>query len=101
MKIENLIQAIRDSFVGAEHIYKNGSCWHFANILRQVFPKGDIVCTIDHCAFKLNGHYYDIEGEISPEKIETYAEKSVCNNLKDSKTEKIDLFNMIRSFKGI
>jgi len=98
-EIEVTIRAIRDSFVGSEHIYKNGSCWYFANILRTIYG-GDIVCTSEHCLLRLGGKYYDIEGEVNPKKYDSEVFE-VINELNGTKTEKIDLFNMIRSFNKI
>lgn len=61
--IEEFIRAVRDSFVGAEHVYTNGSCYYFARILKLVYPEGQIVENIRHCYFRLGDRLYDIRGE--------------------------------------
>ena len=57
------ITTIRESFVGSEIVFTNGSCYKFYQILRLVHPvkpyyaNGHIVC-------ELNGFFYDITGEV-------------------------------------
>jgi hypothetical protein len=93
--INEVILAIRDSFVGAEYVYKNGSCWYFANILKTIYPKGKIMESHDHAVFVLDGKYYDIEGEIHPEK---YNATNSVDRL--SRTNKFDLISFIRQMRG-
>lgn len=59
-----LIQRIRESFDDSVKVYTEGSCVRFAMILKQVFKKGEVVWNEDHAAYHLNGHYYDITGDI-------------------------------------
>lgn len=92
-KIIEVISAIRNSFIGADHIYKNGSCWHFAKILKTIFPEGEIWGNFDHHLFRIGGKFYDITGEENPQK---YLDLRKITGL--PKTEKVDLFNLIKSF---
>jgi|DEB0MinimDraft_4_1074332.scaffolds.fasta_scaffold03266_4 hypothetical protein len=61
-KILSLIHRIRDSFMGSEYIYTNGSCAKFAMILREVFPEGRVLYNADHAVFEYDGVCYDIRG---------------------------------------
>lgn len=65
VRIENFIREVRDSFIGAEHVYMNGSCFYFARLLRSVYG-GKIVENVEHCYLLLRGKYYDIRGEVTP-----------------------------------
>lgn len=93
-KIDRVIQAIRDSFIGSEHVYKNGSCWHFANILKTIFPEGEIWENFEHCIFHFEGKFYDIEGEVNPRK---WSGLEKTNKL--PLTEKFDMVEMIKELK--
>ena len=62
LKVLSVISRIRDSFVGASHVYTNGSCIKFAMILQEVFPDGSIFYDSNHAIFELEGEYYDING---------------------------------------
>jgi hypothetical protein len=94
LNIEKVIQSIRDSFEGAEHVYQNGSCWYFANILRTIFPTGVIYENFDHCVFKYKKKYYDIQGEVNPKRY-PHLKKAMEPTL----TEKFDMFLLIRELK--
>ena len=87
--ILKVIQSIRDSFIGAEHVYKNGSCWYFANILRTIFPEGEIYENIEHAVFKYKGKFYDIGGEVSPQTRWEKAEEPTLHG-------KFDLIYLLR-----
>ena len=65
-EVLNLIKLIRESFPDAEKVYTQGSCVQFCLILNSVYPQGEIYWN-GHASFKLNGHFYDITGEISGE----------------------------------
>jgi hypothetical protein len=93
--IVDVIASIRDSFVGSEHVYKNGSCWWFARILKTIYPNGLIYENHSHAVFFLDGKYYDIEGELHPDKhtgIEPVAGMS--------RTEKFDMFNFVKRIRA-
>ena len=62
LKVLSVISRIRDSFVGASHVYTNGSCIKFAMILQEIFPDGSIFYDSNHAIFELEGEYYDING---------------------------------------
>ena len=62
LKVLSVISRIRDSFVGASHVYTNGSCIKFAMILQEIFPEGSIFYDSNHAIFELEGEYYDING---------------------------------------
>lgn len=40
-KIESFIAKIRDSFIGSQQVYTEGSCYHFYLILKEVFPTAE------------------------------------------------------------
>ena len=63
-KVEQFIAAIRDSFIGSQHVYTEGSCYHFYLILKQVFPDAEPYFDEDHIVTKIDGKYYDITGEV-------------------------------------
>jgi len=65
LPIEDFCRLVRDSFVGAEHIYTNGSCYYFANLLRALYG-GELRETVDHVYLYLDGEYYDIKGKVRP-----------------------------------
>ena len=55
-----------DDDVGTiETLFDSGYCYHFALILKQVFPSGRIYLAwpCAHIVFGINGKYYDINGE--------------------------------------
>lgn len=61
-----IIEAIRNSFVGAEHVYTSGSCYYFAKILESIFPAGELYeIPHIHVVFKLYDKFYDITGELA------------------------------------
>ena len=64
INIEEFIATIRDSFIGSQQVYTNGSCYHFYLILKKVFPNA--VCWYDesHIVTEINGKFYDITGEV-------------------------------------
>ena len=64
INIEEFIATIRDSFIGSQQVYTNGSCYHFYLILKKVFPNA--VCWYDesHIVTEINGRFYDITGEV-------------------------------------
>lgn len=63
-EILDLIRLIRESFPYAEKVYTQGGCVRFALILKKVYPEGDIIWNEDHSVFRLDGHYFDITGEV-------------------------------------
>lgn len=74
MDILKIISSIRDSFIGAEHVYSNGSCYYFAKILHNIFPEGSLLENHDHVYFKLDDRLYDIRGEVNSSLISQLTE---------------------------
>lgn len=64
-KIESFIAALRDSFIGSQQVYTQGSCYHLYLILKEVFPEALPYYDGDHVITKIDGKYYDITGEVS------------------------------------
>ena len=62
--VERFIATIRDSFVGSQQVYAEGSCYHFYLILKEVFPEAKCWYDIDHIITEINGKFYDITGEV-------------------------------------
>lgn len=74
INIENFISKIRDSFVGSQHVYTNGSCYHFYLILKEVFPKAEAWYDGEHVVTKIDGKFYDITGEVGmPNSASSYS----------------------------
>lgn len=63
-KIESFIATVRDSFIGAQQVYTEGSCYHFHLILKEVFPEAEPYYDLDHIITKIDGKFYDITGEV-------------------------------------
>ncbi len=63
MKILDFIAEIRESFYGAEYVYKNGSCFKLADLLRKMYG-GEVVDLRGHCVLRLDNKLYDITGEL-------------------------------------
>lgn len=63
-EVEKFIQTIRDSFIGSQQVYTEGSCYHFYLILKQVFPEAKAYYDADHIITKIGNKFYDITGEI-------------------------------------
>lgn len=64
MTVESFIAKIRDSFIGAQQVYTEGSCYHFYLILKEVFPEAEPYYDADHVITKIDNKFYDITGEI-------------------------------------
>ena len=64
MVVEEVISKIRDSFIGAQQVYTEGSCYHFYLILHSIFPEAEPWYDADHVITKIGGKFYDITGEI-------------------------------------
>jgi len=63
-KVEKFISVIRDSFIGSQQVYTEGSCYHFYLILKQVFPEAELYYDTYHVITKINNKFYDITGEV-------------------------------------
>jgi len=66
-----IIKAIRQSFGGSETIYLYGSCLHFFNILKSIFPEAKpyMAKSKGHIVSLINGEYYDISGAVKGDYI--------------------------------
>jgi hypothetical protein len=64
ISVLKFIQIIRNSFIGADKVYTNGSCYQFYKILKSVFPQAKGYYNVDHVITEINGKYYDITGEV-------------------------------------
>lgn len=93
MDVTEVIRRIRDSFVGSEHVYMNGSCYYFAKILQGVYPKGELWETHDHVYFFFEGKYYDIRGHVHVNETGVNAVMPVREPTRHGK------FNLIREMK--
>jgi len=58
----DFIKTIRESFIGSEIVYTNGSCVKFSMILLHLYPSGKILYDLDHAIFEYEGECYDING---------------------------------------
>lgn len=56
--------------------FRNGYCWHFANILKDTFHRGQLYWTapLGHIVWgdPVTGKYYDIEGEYVEDKHDVF-----------------------------
>jgi len=64
LSIVDFITEVRESFYGSEAVYRNGSCFKFAELLRKLYG-GDVVDLHGHCVLRLYGRLYDIRGDIT------------------------------------
>lgn len=87
---ESFISKIRDSFVGSQQVYTEGSCYHFYLILKEVFPEAESWYDQDHILTKIDSKFYDITGEVYPntalfpfDRLPTYSLKAPFNIYKD------------------
>lgn len=80
--VEEFISTIRDSFIGSQQVYTEGSCYHFYLILKQVFPNAEAYYDLDHVITKISDKYYDITGEIRRDATSTQYERLPSYGLK-------------------
>ena len=66
---EGLIAKIRDSFIGSQQVYTEGSCYHFYLILKEVFPDAEPWYDNEHIVTKIGDKFYDITGEIRKDEL--------------------------------
>ena len=64
MDILRFIQTIRESFIGSEIVYTQGSCYKFYLILKEAFPQAKAYYNSDHVITEIDGKFYDITGEV-------------------------------------
>jgi len=61
---EEFIKTIRESFVGSERVYTEGSCYQFYRILKSVYPQAISWYNMDHVITEIDGRFYDITGQV-------------------------------------
>lgn len=81
----SLIKSFRDCFPNAVEICTKGKCIQFALILNNIYKEGEIYWDEDHAHFVLDGHHFDITGEVKPsgEPIENYGILKIQKLLRD------------------
>ena len=92
LNVEKFISVIRDSFIGSQEVYTEGSCYHFYLILKQVFPNAIAWYdhNHDHIITEIDNKFYDITGEVLKnsnllkfEELPHYSLKAPFNIYKD------------------
>ena len=84
--ILNIIEAIRNSFCGAETVFTKGSCYYFYEILKSIFIEAEAYYIDSHVVTKIDGVFYDINGIFKTDKAVPFVEidekikKSIKNN---------------------
>lgn len=63
-EILGIIKTIRESFIGAEYVYTNGSCFQFYRILKKLYPETCAYYDGDHVISMIGNRMYDITGEV-------------------------------------
>ena len=61
-KILKIIKRIRDSFDDSIKVYTKGSCVKFAMILKEIYPRGEVLYDSNHGIFEYENVCYDING---------------------------------------
>lgn len=64
VRVEDVIYAIRESFVGADKVYTQGSCYQFYKILKSIFPQAIDYYDMNHVVTEIDGVCYDINGVV-------------------------------------
>lgn len=83
--ILDVIKSIRESFYGSTVVYTNGSCYHFFNILKTIFPNAIAYYKNDHIVTKIGNKFYDITGEVKGDFIKfnliaSFIQKNIKTN---------------------
>ena len=70
-EIVKFIGLIRNSFVGAEVVYSEGSCFQLYKIIAYVWPEAIPwhYASAGHVYTEIDGRYYDIKGELTDSEI--------------------------------
>lgn len=72
MKPIDLINSIKSSFYGSDHVYTHGSCFQFYKILKTAFPNAEPFISDDHIITMIDGSYYDITGFVDGDGSQPY-----------------------------
>lgn len=70
--VESFIAKVRDSFIGSQQVYTEGSCYHFYLILKEVFPDAEPWYDNEHIVTKIGNKFYDITGEIRKDELDMF-----------------------------
>lgn len=70
--VESFIAKVRDSFIGSQQVYTEGSCYHFYLILKEVFPDAEPWYDNEHIVTKIGDKFYDITGEIRRDELDMF-----------------------------
>lgn len=70
--VESFIGKIRDSFIGSQQVYTEGSCYHFYLILKEVFTDAEPWYDNEHIVTKIGDKFYDITGEIRKDELDMF-----------------------------
>ena len=86
-RILSVIKSIKSSFHGSETVYTNGSCYHFYNILKSIFPYAEAFYVDRHIVTKIGSFYYDINGEVKADGAVSIdkADENVIKSIKGNK----------------
>lgn len=70
--VESFIAKIRDSFIGSQQVYTEGSCYHFYLILKEVFHNAEPWYDNEHIVTKIDNKFYDITGEVRKDELDMF-----------------------------
>lgn len=93
MTVLGFIKTIRNSFIGADKVYTNGSCYQFYKILKYVFPQANAYYDSDHVITEIDGKFYDITGEVEKTNHLLMDEYYPTSSVKKAKF-RIDIFDI-------
>lgn len=86
LNVEEVISTIRNSFIGSQQVYTEGSCYHFYLILKSIFNQAEPYYDSFHVITKIDNKFYDITGEVKQnddmskmEVLPTYSLKAPYN----------------------
>lgn len=73
----DLINTVRNSFIGSEDVYTKGSCYQLHLILKTVFPQAKqwVLDSPLHIFTEIDGKFYDIYGEMPTSEINDEGEE--------------------------
>ena len=60
----DIIDRIRESFYGSEHVYTQGSCYQLFLILKEIFPRAAAWSNGEHVITFIETKFYDISGQV-------------------------------------
>jgi hypothetical protein len=78
------IDSIRNSFIGSEYVYMNGSCYQFYKLLKLHFPNAMPFYIDGHVITKIGDSFYDITGLVDGSQAVPYSGQLGLENRKFS-----------------